>query len=91
MIEVSHSDGNVWIVTVQGSVSTNHTVRVSEHDAKEFAPGCTVEELLVASFRFLLEREPNTSILRSFDLPVIAEYFPEYKREIRERLRPGRT
>lgn len=41
------------------------------------------------SFRFLLEREPNTSILSSFDLPVIGRYFPEYEREIRERLAKG--
>jgi hypothetical protein len=33
-------------------------------------------------FQFLLERESNTSILRSFDLPVIGQYFPEYERVI---------
>jgi hypothetical protein len=35
------------------------------------------------SFRFLLDRESNTSILRSFDLPVIGQYFPEYERVIK--------
>jgi hypothetical protein len=40
------------------------------------------EELVEASFRFLLAREPKESILRSFDLPVIARYFPGYEREI---------
>jgi hypothetical protein len=29
-----------------------------------------------------LKRESNTSILRSFDLSVIARYFPEYEHEI---------
>ena len=28
------------------------------------------------SFRFLLEREPNTSILRSFHITDISRYFP---------------
>jgi len=42
---------------------------------------------LEESFRFLLERESNTSILSSFDLPVIDRYFPEYEQEIRTRLR----
>jgi hypothetical protein len=40
----------------------------------------TPEELIERSFEFLLEREPNTSILRRFDLPVIQTYFPEYER-----------
>jgi hypothetical protein len=44
------------------------------------------ERVLEESFRFLLEREPNTSILERFELPVIARYFPEYEREIRRRL-----
>ena len=45
--------------------------------------GCaTPEQLVEASFAFLLEREPKESILRSFELPVIARYFPEYERRI---------
>jgi hypothetical protein len=35
-----------------------------------------------ASFRFLLDREPATSILARFSLDVISRYFPEYRREI---------
>jgi len=34
----------------------------------------------------LLEREPREAILRSFDLPAISRYFPEYQREIQRRL-----
>jgi hypothetical protein len=41
------------------------------------------EVLVEQSFRFLLDRESNTSILRSFDLPVISQYFPEYERVIK--------
>ena len=44
------------------------------------------EELVTESFRFLLEREPKESILRSFDIMVIGRYFPEYEREIAMRL-----
>ncbi len=39
-----------------------------------------------ASFEFLLEREPATSILREFSLDVISRYFPGYPAEIRARL-----
>ncbi len=38
------------------------------------------------SFEFLLDREPNTSILGRFDLPVIGQYFPEYEKKIRKML-----
>jgi hypothetical protein len=38
------------------------------------------------SFAFLLEREPNTSILGEFSLDVISRYFPEYSQELPDRL-----
>lgn len=42
-----------------------------------------VEDLVRRSFEFLLEREPAGSILASFELSVIARYFPEYDRAFR--------
>lgn len=43
-----------------------------------------VEDLVRRSFEFLLEREPPESILRSFDLSVIARYFPEYDQRFKK-------
>jgi hypothetical protein len=43
----------------------------------------TPEVLITKSFEFLLERESNTSILKSFDLPVIEQYFPDYEAAVR--------
>ena len=40
-------------------------------------------ELVERSMAFLLEREPPTSILRTFDLTVIGRFFPEYEATIR--------
>jgi len=40
------------------------------------------EELVRESFRFLLAREPATSIMSEFSLDVIGQYFPEYREEI---------
>jgi hypothetical protein len=48
-----------------------------------YAPGSTPERLLEASFEFLLQREPATSILSRFALSVIERYFPDYPRVIR--------
>ena len=55
-------------------------------DVARYAPTATPEELLEASFAFLLEREPKEAIMRRFELPVIERYFPEYPSQIGERL-----
>jgi hypothetical protein len=78
-----------WIceVTVRNSHETHHRVHVTRADLPRLAPGAPdPEELVRATFAFLLEREPNGSILREFDLSVIKQYFPEYEREIGHRL-----
>ncbi len=90
MIEVKHSAGDEWVVSVKETVTTHHRVRVTKQDVECLTPGQSTEALLQESFRFLLEREPNTSILPSFDLPVIGRYFPEYAREIQARLKARR-
>ena len=92
MIEVKHSSGDEWVVSVSSGVLTHHRVRVTQGDLARLGSGRPTEELLSESFRFLLEHEPNTSILAAFDLPIIGRYFPEYEPEIRRRLsrNPGR-
>ncbi len=72
--------GGVYRVNVSehGSVSV-HEVRVPAADFNVLTDGTMSEEqLLRASFEFLLEREPKESILRDFDIMTIARYFPEY-------------
>ena len=68
--------------------ATEHEVDVGRESLEDLAPGRGPEELVGSSFVFLLEREPRESILRSFELPVIARYFPEYPTEIRRRMAP---
>ena len=41
------------------------------------------KKLIEYSFQFLLDREPNTSILSFFELNIISKYFPEYENEIK--------
>jgi hypothetical protein len=83
-ISIVPNGGSSYSVTVEeGGRSTTHTVTVWPSDVERYAPGSTPEALLHASFRFLLEREPKESILRTFELPVIERYFPEYSRRVR--------
>jgi hypothetical protein len=87
IVTVKKLDDSTFEVTVQGSTPTAHIVTVAPDYAEQLTQGrIPVEKLVARSFDFLLEREPNTSILRRFDLPVIAGYFPEYERVIRSLL-----
>ncbi len=71
---------------VRDGRETRHRVTVSQATLSRLAPNETdPTALIIASFEFLLEREPGESILREFDLPVIGRYFPEYEREMRAR------
>ena len=82
-ILVRKLDETLFEVSVQGSRPTTHIVKVEAAYAARLTGGrVPVERLVSRSFEFLLAREPNTSILRRFDLPVIARYFPEYERVI---------
>ncbi|MBE9506926.1 MAG: hypothetical protein IMY86_02665, partial [Chloroflexi bacterium] len=71
----------------EGRGESRHRVTLRKADYERLSGGKVSPEALVTeSFRFLLEREPKESILRSFDLTVIGRYFPEYEREIARRL-----
>lgn len=81
-IDVKKLDDTTYEVSISGGTPTSHMVTVPPDYARRIAGEAETEALLRASFEFLLAREPNTSILRRFDLPVIGHYFPEYEREI---------
>ena len=66
-------------ITVNADQLTKHVVSVTDQMLLNLTNNkISKEELLNFSFNFLLEREPNTSILPKFDIIVISKYFPEY-------------
>jgi hypothetical protein len=86
-IAVIQTGTDLFTVNVTDSTGTTvHKVRVSAVDLRRLAPDVEPAVLVEESFRFLLEREPKEAILRTFDLPVIGRYFPEYEEEIRSRI-----
>lgn len=90
MINVHHLSGDEYEVKVGGAAQTTHRVTLRDTDRQRLGgKDVSAERLVEESFRFLLEREPNTSILSGFELPVIRRYFPEYEGEIRKRLKQG--
>lgn len=71
----------------QGERETGHRVTVPTDLIEEMGlPEDDLEGVVWESFRFLLEREPASSILPEFSLDVIPTYFPEYKEELPKRL-----
>lgn len=87
-IVVTPTDSGSFAVEVtQGGRQTTHQVRVPESMLDRLGvAGADHTTVVRESFAFLLEREPNTSILPAFELSVIGRYFPEYERELPRRL-----
>ena len=78
--------GRFQVTVTEGASQTKHAVFLAAPYYEKLAGGKVPEKVLIEeSFRFLLEREPKESILREFDLSVIARYFPVYESEIRKR------
>lgn len=86
-IEVKKADGDQYEVTVRSANTTRHEVTLTDEYYQKLTGGkVTPEQLIERSFEFLLERESNTSILSSFELPTIGRYFSEYESTIVDRL-----
>ena len=72
-------------ITVNAKNLTNHNVILTDDTHQNLTNGkVSKKELIEFSFKFLLEREPNTSILSSFELSLISSYFPEYIKTVKE-------
>jgi hypothetical protein len=87
-ITIEASGEHHYAVTLRGGGARSvHQVVVPSHLLADLGLVADDEARLVrASFEFLLEREPASSILRRFDLDVIGQYFPGYLDTIRRRL-----
>ena len=85
MIRIEAIDGETFSVYVDGTTPTTHKVRLKQTYCEKLTAGRgDAETLIRKSFEFLLQREPNTSILGSFELSVIGQYFPDYDATIRK-------
>ena len=88
-VRETRSDGGgfEFEVTVrEGGSQTSHRVKLGKGYYLELTDErAAPDDLVRKSFEFLLENEPKESILASFDLTVIARYFPEYPDAIKKR------
>ena len=83
-VSIKKISDDVFEVIVAKTSTTTHTVTVSDQSLTNLTDNkVTKTQLLEFSFKFLLEREPNTSILSSFDINVISKYFSDYRDKVR--------
>ena len=79
-VEVETMGDNDFLVKVSAVNSTEHRVTLTDTYWEQiWNRRLPKKDVIARSFAFLLEREPNTSILRTFDLSVIQRYFGEYE------------
>ena len=84
-ISIKKQTNDVFQVTVADSMTTTHEVTVTGQSLSDLTNDkVTKEQLLKFSFNFLLDREPNTSILSSFNINIISSYFSNYGDEVRQ-------
>jgi hypothetical protein len=77
------TDGSFTVKVRGPKYETSHVVTVPNGlGEKVGADAVPPEELVRASFVFLLDREPANSILPKFSLDVITRYFPEYPAQL---------
>ena len=83
-ISINKISDDLFEVTVADRITTTHKVTVTDESLTDLTDNnVTKTQLLNFSFRFLLEKEPNTSILSSFNINVISKYFSNYRDEVR--------
>jgi len=83
-ISINKISDDLFEVTVADRITTTHKVTVTDESLTDLTDNNVAKtQLLNFSFRFLLEKEPNTSILSSFDINVISKYFSDYRDEVR--------
>ena len=84
IIFVKKISENEFEVIVNDKTATSHIVTLSDKYYERLTKKkISKEKLLEYSFKFLLAREANTSILPDFELNIISRYFPEYEIEIK--------
>ena len=83
-IKITEIEKDKFLVEVSDNVKSSHNVVISDKVHQELTNSMISKyELLEKSFAFLLDREPNTSILTNFEIQIISHYFSDYTNCVR--------
>ena len=83
-IKITEIEKDNFLVEVSDKMKTSHNVLITDKTYKKLTNGAISKfELVERSFQFLLDREPNTSILTNFEIQIISHYFSDYANCVR--------
>ena len=83
-IKITEIEKDNFLVEVSDKMKTSHNVLITDKTYKKLTNGVITKfELVERSFQFLLDREPNTSILNNFEIEIISHYFSDYANCVR--------
>ena len=87
-LNIESIDNDTFSVSINSEKNTQHTVTFSDKLRESYNLGHIQKDFIIKyAFEFLLMREPNTSILTSFSIDLISNYFPEFKTRLQENFR----
>ena len=83
-LKITEIEKDKFLVEVSDNVKSSHNVVITDKVYQELTNSMISKyELLEKSFAFLLDREPNTSILTNFEIQIISHYFSDYTNCVR--------
>ena len=87
-ITIESIDNDTFSVSINSAKDTHHTVTFSDELRESYNLGHIQKDIIIKyAFEFLLVRESNTTILSSFSVDLISNYFPEFKTRLLEYFR----
>ncbi|MGJ3254589.1 MAG: hypothetical protein ACFE0J_26170 [Elainellaceae cyanobacterium] len=89
-IQSESQQNGSWLYNVvldDRGTTHQYTVTLNSSEYESWARNqAKPSDVIKAAFEFLLEREPASSIMSSFDCSVIRRYFPDVDRELPKKL-----
>lgn len=77
---------NFHVIVTNNGTDTKHLVSMSKDYYDSLKTKKQPWELIEKSFRFLLDKETKEEILTEFDISIISNYFPEFKKVLTGKL-----
>lgn len=85
--QVADDDGWVFQVSViDNEGKSEHSVSLTKKTLESMWENGEASDLVDEAFKFLLQNESKESILKSFDISEISNYFPEFENVIANRI-----
>lgn len=78
-IVIKQISSEIFEVTINASTQTVHEVIIKDTFINRIQPiDLSKKQILYKSIEFLLSKEPNSAILKKFNIEIIPTYFPEF-------------